>query len=69
MEAVNYDGCALGYVSEELKRDRDVAMEAVKQCGCALQCASERILIHLHLIASDVAHPSFDNGALFALII
>ena len=38
MEAVNHDGCALWYVSDELKRDRDVAMEAVKQWLCASVC-------------------------------
>ena len=37
MEAVRQNGCALEFASEELKGDREVVMEAVKQDGRALE--------------------------------
>ena len=40
IELVRQNGLALGYVSEELKRDREVVIEAVRQNSFALQFAS-----------------------------
>ena len=36
MAAVNQDGYALQFVSEDLQKDKDIVMAAVKQYGNAL---------------------------------
>ena len=43
LRAVEDDGMALEYASEELKGDREVVMAAVKQTGWALQYASKEL--------------------------
>ena len=40
MAAVNQDGNALHLVSEDLQRDKEIVMAAVKYNGCALEFAS-----------------------------
>jgi hypothetical protein len=42
-QAVQQNGYALHYASEERKADRDVVLAAVKQDGTALEFASERL--------------------------
>jgi hypothetical protein len=43
VEVVKRRGRALQYASEELKGDRDIAMEVVKQQGGAFEYASEEL--------------------------
>ena len=50
LQAVNKDGYALEYASEQLQNDKDVVLAAVNQNGFALQYASEELQNDLEVL-------------------
>lgn len=54
IEAVEYDGCALEYVSLDLKNDFDVVIAAVTQTGGAIIHASPNMRNNLHVAVTAI---------------
>ena len=55
IELMYEDGCKLGELSEDLRKDSEVVMAAVQNCGAAL----EHVLMQLHNFVLQPSQPRY----------
>ena len=61
MVRVRQDGCALWWVSVELKHDREVVIEAVTQLGRVLRFASEELKGDREVVIKTMLRDGLDH--------